>query len=167
MKKQLQQRLPTDKEQEEVMRYVLERPLERPDTSYAKVAVCIFAFCAAVVLLAAAAYYVFRIPAVSDFLPQSFNEFISDHKAAFIMIAVCFWLIAGAAVMAKKAVIGAVRLYQRYAPEEVRRKCLFKPTCSEYTILAVKKYGVIKGLYKAWDRLFRRCKGHIFMIDEP
>ena len=33
--------------------------------------------------------------------------------------------------------------------------CVFFPTCSEYTILAVKKYGVLKGLYLGLKRILR------------
>ncbi|OGL42988.1 MAG: hypothetical protein A2161_04650 [Candidatus Schekmanbacteria bacterium RBG_13_48_7] len=67
----------------------------------------------------------------------------------------------------KIVVIYSVRLYQHYAKEELRRRCLFKPTCSEYLILAVQKLGVIKGLYKGYIRLFKRCRGNIYKIDYP
>lgn len=67
----------------------------------------------------------------------------------------------------KKAVISAVHLYQHYAPEHVRRRCLCKPTCSEYAILAVQKYGVLWGGYKTYRRLFKRCRGSIYRMDEP
>jgi putative component of membrane protein insertase Oxa1/YidC/SpoIIIJ protein YidD len=67
----------------------------------------------------------------------------------------------------KYAVIGIVKLYQHYAPDEIRRRCLFMPTCSEYTIMAVRKYGCIVGLYKSFFRLFYRCSGIIYMIDYP
>ncbi len=33
--------------------------------------------------------------------------------------------------------------------------CRFTPTCSEYMYQAVEKYGVIKGSYKGFNRLFR------------
>lgn len=33
--------------------------------------------------------------------------------------------------------------------------CRFRPTCSEYTIQAIKKYGVIKGCLKASWRIIR------------
>jgi putative component of membrane protein insertase Oxa1/YidC/SpoIIIJ protein YidD len=67
----------------------------------------------------------------------------------------------------KIIVIGGIRMYQHYAPEEIRRRCLFKPTCSEYAILAVQQHGVVIGLYKSIDRLMRRCKGNIYHIDYP
>ena len=56
----------------------------------------------------------------------------------------------------KAAIICVVRLYQKFAPESIRRKCRFEPSCSEYMILAIEKYGLKKGLSKGIDRL-RRC----------
>jgi putative component of membrane protein insertase Oxa1/YidC/SpoIIIJ protein YidD len=49
----------------------------------------------------------------------------------------------------------------------MRRKCLFKPTCSEYMILAIEKYGALKGTYRGLHRLFIKCKGHYYSIDYP
>ncbi len=67
----------------------------------------------------------------------------------------------------KKILVTAVELYQHYAPEDVRRRCVCMPTCSEYAILALRKYGVIKGLYKIYGRLTKKCKGSIYSIDYP
>ncbi|NCD00648.1 membrane protein insertion efficiency factor YidD [bacterium] len=33
--------------------------------------------------------------------------------------------------------------------------CRFKPTCSEYTIQAIEKYGIIKGGFKGIKRIIR------------
>lgn len=59
-------------------------------------------------------------------------------------------------LMLKRAFICAVKIYQRYAPDSIRNKCRFEPSCSEYMILSVEKYGFIKGLKKGIDRL-KRC----------
>ena len=56
---------------------------------------------------------------------------------------------------AKKAIICIIKIYQRYAPEAIRNKCRFEPSCSEYMIIAIEKYGLIKGLRKGFDRLHR------------
>ncbi|MBQ3055526.1 MAG: membrane protein insertion efficiency factor YidD [Oscillospiraceae bacterium] len=56
---------------------------------------------------------------------------------------------------AKPFVINAVLLYQKHAPERIRRSCLFVPSCSEYMLLAVGKYGVLIGVYKGLHRLLR------------
>jgi putative membrane protein insertion efficiency factor len=36
-----------------------------------------------------------------------------------------------------------------------RNTCVFYPTCSEYTIQAIKKYGVLNGFYKGIKRISR------------
>ena len=66
----------------------------------------------------------------------------------------------------KKAVICAVKVYQRYAPDTVRNKCRFEPSCSEYMILAIEKYGIIKGARKGINRL-RRCNVNDGGFDYP
>ncbi len=71
-----------------------------------------------------------------------------------IPVAVCLgWLI----LRLRPFLICLVRIYQRYAPEKLRRKCRFQPSCSEYMIDALNKYGVIRGLRMGWKRL-KRCK---------
>lgn len=51
--------------------------------------------------------------------------------------------------------IWSVRVYQAYAKSETRIRCCFTPSCSEYAILAIKKYGAIIGTIKTISRLFR------------
>lgn len=56
----------------------------------------------------------------------------------------------------KRMIICAIRIYQRYAPDSLRNKCRFEPSCSEYMILAIEKYGLFKGLKKGICRL-KQC----------
>lgn len=104
---------------------------------------------------------------IFGYLPERLNLFHTNHSELFIFLYFLMIFIITALFVMKKAVIGAIRLYQHYAPEQIRRRCLFKPTCSEYAILAVQKYGVIIGLYKAYIRLFKKCMGTIYGIDYP
>lgn len=69
-----------------------------------------------------------------------------------------FWLFAiGLFLLSSRfTLIFIVRLYQRYADEEVRQRCYMIPSCSEYAILAFKKYGSIIGIVKTVKRL-KRC----------
>ena len=53
----------------------------------------------------------------------------------------------------KKIILSSVKIYQRIAPRKIRLKCRFEPSCSQYMILAVEKYGVIKGVCKGIKRL--------------
>lgn len=59
-------------------------------------------------------------------------------------------------VQRRPIVIGMVRLYQIRAAAEVRAACPMNPSCSEYMILAVRKYGVRRGVGKGLDRV-RGC----------
>ena len=52
--------------------------------------------------------------------------------------------------------IFCVECYQLLAPEKRRMACRFEPSCSQYMILAIRKYGAIRGLIKGIKRL-RRC----------
>lgn len=159
--------MPSPEEQEAVEWYVLERPLVRPNTSYKKVALCVSLFllanCGVTILL----YCLLRWLGMSSFSPQVISRFYTEHHTAFVILLTLTQFFIGGVIALKPALIGAIRLYQRYAPERVRRKCMFKPTCSEYAILAIEKYGVIRGLHKAYIRLFKKCRGWIYRIDEP
>lgn len=53
----------------------------------------------------------------------------------------------------KPFILLSIRLYQKYAPDRIRKSCRFTPTCSDYMILAIKKYGILKGLIKGIKRL--------------
>lgn len=48
-----------------------------------------------------------------------------------------------------------------------RGNCRFSPTCSEYMIQAIKKYGVVSGVYRGIKRL-SRCHPYSkhFGVDE-
>lgn len=52
-------------------------------------------------------------------------------------------------------------------PKKQEENAFYKPTCSEYAILALKKYGLVKGLYKIYIRLFKTCRGIEYGIDYP
>lgn len=57
----------------------------------------------------------------------------------------------------KKICIGMIRFYQKYLSGLKRQyHCIYTPTCSQYGIEAIEKYGVLKGgLLTAWRIL--RC----------
>ena len=67
---------------------------------------------------------------------------------------------------AKRILIWLVMVYQRFAPDKVRNRCRFEPSCSQYMILALEKYGVVKGLYRGIRRLIR-CRPPYGGYDEP
>ena len=57
--------------------------------------------------------------------------------------------------LSRRAVIWLVHLYQNKASDATRLRCVFEPSCSEYMILAVEKYGTIRGVIKGVRRLLR------------
>lgn len=65
-----------------------------------------------------------------------------------------------------KIAIFFVRIYQRYAPAEMRLACRYEPSCSEYMILSVEKYGFCRGVWNGLKRIVR-CKSPNGGIDYP
>ncbi|EOC99430.1 membrane protein insertion efficiency factor YidD [Caldisalinibacter kiritimatiensis] len=55
----------------------------------------------------------------------------------------------------KKVVIMLIKLYQKYISTLTPRTCRFYPTCSQYSIEAIKKYGLIKGGFISMKRIVR------------
>ena len=69
-------------------------------------------------------------------------------------------------VFLKRILICFVRIYQRYAPASIRNKCRFEPSCSEYMILSLQKYGLWCGLKKGINRI-KRCNADGGGFDYP
>ena len=63
-------------------------------------------------------------------------------------------------------IICMVKLYQHFAPDKVRLRCKCKPSCSEYMLMAVQKYGPYKGGWKGVHRI-RKCGVEIIGKDDP
>lgn len=55
--------------------------------------------------------------------------------------------------------ISLVRFYQRAISPLLGANCRFMPTCSQYMIEAIQKYGVIRGVLKGTWRI---CRCHPF-----
>ena len=56
----------------------------------------------------------------------------------------------------KRVLIGAIRWYQRHISAHTPPSCRFLPTCSQYALEAIGKYGAGKGTWLALKR-FMRC----------
>jgi uncharacterized protein len=57
--------------------------------------------------------------------------------------------------MPGQGVILLVRFYQTWISPMLGPRCRFEPTCSEYFILAVRKYGAIRGTLRGVWRICR------------
>lgn len=55
----------------------------------------------------------------------------------------------------KFLLLGLIRFYQYAISPLLPPRCRFRPTCSQYAVLAVKKYGVVKGSWLALKRISR------------
>jgi putative membrane protein insertion efficiency factor len=55
----------------------------------------------------------------------------------------------------RKVVIAALSLYKRFLSPFVPAACRYRPTCSEYMLEAVEKYGVRRGVWMGMLRLLR------------
>ncbi len=58
----------------------------------------------------------------------------------------------------KKILIYLIRAYQ-ITPLHAHSMCRFTPTCSEYMIISINEFGVIKGLNNGIKRILK-CRPH-------
>lgn len=57
--------------------------------------------------------------------------------------------------MIKKIVISLINFYQKKISLRTPPRCKYIPTCSQYAIDSIQKYGVIKGGVMAFYRIIR------------
>ncbi|HLG96316.1 MAG TPA: membrane protein insertion efficiency factor YidD [Bryobacteraceae bacterium] len=55
----------------------------------------------------------------------------------------------------RKALIAILRAYKRFLSPLLPSACRFNPTCSEYMMEAVQKYGAARGVWMGTRRLLR------------
>lgn len=92
--------------------------------------------------------------------------YISDIEMSYLIGTVVVLYLLYFAGTARWFVVCMIKLYQHFAPEKVRMKCRFEPSCSEYMIQAIRKYGLFKGVKRGWNRL-GRCNVSGGGYDEP
>ena len=58
--------------------------------------------------------------------------------------------------MVNKLVIHSIKIYQKFiSPLKGVSSCRFYPTCSQYAIDAIEKYGIIKGSFMSIKRILK------------
>ena len=57
----------------------------------------------------------------------------------------------------KRLLTGLIRIYQKTVSRVIPARCRFYPSCSDYTIEAIEKRGIVYGL---WLSLRRICRCH-------
>ena len=55
----------------------------------------------------------------------------------------------------KKILIYFIKTYKKFVSPLLKDSCRFYPTCSEYAIEAISKFGVLKGSIKSIYRILR------------
>jgi len=55
----------------------------------------------------------------------------------------------------RQILVGLIRLYQVFISPLKGQTCRFYPSCSEYSVQALQKYGLIKGSYKSVRRILK------------
>jgi len=138
--------------QNEAKEYVLKKPIIRPKTTIKSLVlfllkIFILGICFGEIVLLFVNLYIELIAASSIAI-----------IVGIIIVSFMFSL--------KKIAIICVECYQHYAPEEYRRLCLCKPTCSEYALMVLKKYNFIKAIYLIYIRLRKTCR-NTYKIDFP
>jgi len=134
-----------------------EDKLYRPDVDYRLATKHLLRFLLNAVLLTILCYCLFR---------QVLSLFTPKHIPLHLFLVIfSSWIVIIFLYKLKRIMIFSIRLYQRYASSETRLHCCYEPSCSEYAILAISKFGVIKATIKTIKRL-RKCKPP-FKVDYP
>lgn len=124
-----------------------ENKLYRPKISFVKAALVVIGTVIATLSVSFLLALLFRKTGVFVFENKSqLQAFLSVYWIAQLLVLV---------LTLRYIMIWFIRVYQRYAKSETRLRCCYTPSCSEYTILALKKYGALIGGIKAVKRLLR------------
>lgn len=86
-----------------------------------------------------------------DIIISTISYLIFKKVSITIVINIIYYLLC-----LKYILIFLVKIYQKIAPISLRSKCRFEPSCSNYMIQSLEKYGLFKGLKKGINRL-KRC----------
>jgi putative component of membrane protein insertase Oxa1/YidC/SpoIIIJ protein YidD len=130
---------------DDVQQYCKNHPLNRPPIPWFSIVLVVvgfealLSFCLHMLSLSAGSYFIF-------------------HEAIHLIVLLCW---------GRVILTWAVRIYQRYAPESVRRQCSCMPSCSEYALLALEKYWWPKALKLTIWRVVHTCQQPGYKKDYP
>lgn len=121
-------------------------PLNRPKISYKKSILCTIGLLGVIFISVVVSKIMYKV---------CLRNYITLGETCFVLVFTLIVSFIYSAIFIKRALIWFVHLYQHYAPDRIRLKCVFEPSCSEYMILSIEKYGAIKGVIKGCIRLLR------------
>ena len=55
----------------------------------------------------------------------------------------------------QKLILNFLKFYKKAISPYLKAQCKFYPTCSEYAMQAIEKFGILKGIFKIFGRLIR------------
>ena len=58
-------------------------------------------------------------------------------------------------MVVRRSAVVAIRAYQRFVSPLFPPSCRFMPSCSQYTLLAIQRYGLLRGSLMGMVRLVR------------
>jgi uncharacterized protein len=93
---------------------------------------------------------------------DSSSEAIRTGRASRVRV-IAAWITA----LPGALLISIVRVYQWTLSPLIGRQCRFAPTCSEYFIQAVRKYGAVVGSWRGVRRILRCHPFHPGGYDPP
>ena len=137
--------MPDHPSEQDVRNYVEHHPLSRPHIPWLRIIIAVTAF--------------------EGVLLCSFIMFDLKAGQALLLADVCHFTIL--LVWGRHLLSLMVKVYQRYAPERVRRGCKCMPTCSEYALIALEKYIWPKALILIIRRVTITCDKPGYKIDYP
>lgn len=56
---------------------------------------------------------------------------------------------------ARTLAVAPVRFYQRFVSPAIPQRCKYHPSCSQYAVTAIRRYGILRGLVLSGWRLLR------------
>lgn len=110
-----------------------DRVIERPDVPWLRLIICMMAVVGSV---AFCVWCLFGVKCVAVFKVMAVLAMLTVVASVSKCLALCL-----------------IVVYQRFAPENIRKRCKCMPSCSEYMSQAISKYGLIKGVPMGFKRL--------------
>jgi uncharacterized protein len=56
---------------------------------------------------------------------------------------------------ARSLAVAPVHFYQRFVSPAIPQRCKYHPSCSQYAVTAIRRYGILRGLVLSGWRLLR------------
>jgi putative membrane protein insertion efficiency factor len=69
--------------------------------------------------------------------------------------------------MIKNLILKTIKFYQKFISPNLGQNCRFYPSCSQFTFLAIKKYGLFWGILKGIKRILKCYPWNKGGIDLP